>query len=68
VAPTRTSSGSALVRLATVGIAFGIIAGAVGIGVALWRGFTDYRQNGTITWGWLVVALIFLAIALTPIV
>jgi hypothetical protein len=44
------------------------ILGALGIGMALFRGVTDYRQNGTITWGWVVVGLIFLAIALTPIV
>jgi hypothetical protein len=36
--------------------------------MVLLRGVTDYRQNGTITWGWVVVGLIFLAITLTPIV
>jgi O-antigen/teichoic acid export membrane protein len=51
-----------------VGIAFGMIVGAFGIGVALLRGVTDYRQKGTITWGWAVVALVFLAIAVTPVV
>lgn len=44
------------------------ILGAFGIGVACLRGISDYRQNGAITWGWVVVGLIFLAIALTPIV
>ncbi len=44
-----------------------ILLGVVGIGMALFRGVTDYRQNGTITWGWLVVGLIFLALALRPI-
>jgi hypothetical protein len=45
------------------------ILGALGIGMALFRGVTDYyRQSGTITWGWVVVGLVFLAIALTPIV
>jgi hypothetical protein len=45
-----------------------VILGAVGIGMAISRGVTDYRQTGTITWGWAVVGLIFLAMALRPIV
>ncbi|MGC2375029.1 MAG: hypothetical protein WA484_14245 [Solirubrobacteraceae bacterium] len=44
------------------------ILGVLGIGMVLFRGVTDYRQNGTITWGWVVAGLVFLAIALTPIV
>jgi hypothetical protein len=44
------------------------ILGAVGVGAALLRGISDYRQKGAITWGWVVVALIFLAVALTPVV
>jgi hypothetical protein len=51
-----------------VGIAFGIIVGALRVGVALLRGVTDYRQKGTITWGWAVVALVFVAIAVTSVV
>jgi hypothetical protein len=46
-----------------VGVAFGIIVGVLGIGLTLLRGVTDYRDKGTITWGWALVALVFLAIA-----
>jgi O-antigen/teichoic acid export membrane protein len=51
-----------------VGITFDTIVGALGIGLALQRGVADYRRKGSITWGWALVALVFLAIALTPAV
>ena len=47
---------------------FWVILGAVGIGIAISRGVTDYRQSGTITWGWALVGLVFLVMALRPIV
>jgi hypothetical protein len=44
------------------------ILGALGIGMAFLRGVTDHRQSGTIPWGWVLVGLIFLAMALRPII
>ena len=45
-----------------------IIIGVVGIAMAFMRGISDYRQTGIITWGWVVAGLVFLVIALRPIV
>jgi hypothetical protein len=47
---------------------FWMILGLVGIGIAFSRGVTDYRQTSTITWGWALVGLVFLVMALRPIV
>lgn len=45
-----------------------VILGALGVGVSLWRGMIEYRRTGTIPWGWVLAAFVFLANALTPIV
>lgn len=46
---------------------FWVTLGAVGIVIAISRGVTDYRQTGTMTWGWALVGLVFLLMALRPI-